>query len=54
MAFHVDYDSVAARYDRRYLENDYSGVRELSQLLWGDVLGVYSRSAAALAIGCGC
>ena len=26
MARHVDYDHIAKTYDRRYQENDYSGV----------------------------
>jgi SAM-dependent methyltransferase len=44
----VDYDSIAAGYDRRYLINDYSGVDEaLSAFVGRDVTG------RVLEVGCG-
>ena len=48
MAFHVNYDSIAATYDRRYLENDYSGVeRALMAFVGPNVTG------RVLEVGCG-
>ena len=48
MAFHVNYDSIAATYDRRYLENDYSGVeRALTAFVGPNVTG------RVLEVGCG-
>ncbi len=48
MAFHVNYDSIAATYDRRYLENDYSGVeRALMAFVGSNVTG------RVLEVGCG-
>jgi SAM-dependent methyltransferase len=48
MAFHVNYDSIAATYDRRYLENDYSGVeRALMDFVGPNVTG------RVLEVGCG-
>ena len=48
MAFHVNYDSIAATYDRRYLENDYSGVeRALTAFVGSNVTG------RVLEVGCG-
>ena len=48
MAFHVNYDSIAATYDRRYLENDYSGVeRALRAFVSPNVSG------RVLEVGCG-
>jgi ubiquinone/menaquinone biosynthesis C-methylase UbiE len=48
MALHVNYDSIAAGYDRRYLENDYSGVeRALGAFVGPEVSG------RVLEVGCG-
>ena len=47
MAFHVDYDSIAAAYDRRYLENDYSGVERALTAFAGLCV------APVLEVGCG-
>ncbi len=48
MAFHVNYDSIAATYDRRYVENDYSGVeRVLTAFVGSNVTG------RVLEVGCG-
>jgi SAM-dependent methyltransferase len=48
MACHVNYDSIAATYDRRYLENDYSGVeRALTAFVGSKVTG------RVLEVGCG-
>ena len=48
MAFHVNYDSIAATYDRRYLENDYSGVERALMAFVGPTL-----TGRALEVGCG-
>ena len=48
MAFHVNYDSIAATYDRRYLENDYSGVERALMAFVGPRL-----TGRALEVGCG-
>jgi ubiquinone/menaquinone biosynthesis C-methylase UbiE len=48
MAFHVNYDSIAATYDRRYLENDYSGVERALMAFVGP-----KRTGRALEVGCG-
>src|SRR5436305_1167507 len=42
----ADYDSIAARYDRRYDLHDYAGVRET-------LLGFIGESRAILEVGCG-
>jgi SAM-dependent methyltransferase len=48
MAFHVNYDSIAATYDRRYLDNDYSGVERALMAFVGPKL-----TGRALEVGCG-
>ena len=48
MAFHVNYDSIAATYDRRYLENDYSGVERALMAFVGPNL-----TGRVLEVGCG-
>lgn len=48
MAFHVDYDSIAATYDRRYLENDYSGVESALTAFAGQ-----EPVGRVLEVGCG-
>lgn len=49
MPVHVNYDSMAAEYDRRYLENDYSGVeRALKAFVAGTE---FTRHV--LEVGCG-
>ncbi len=48
MTFHVNYDSIAATYDQRYVENDYSGVeRTLTTFVGSNVTG------RVLEVGCG-
>ena len=48
MAFHVNYDSIAATYDRRYLENDYSGVERALMAFVGP-----NATGRVLEVGCG-
>jgi ubiquinone/menaquinone biosynthesis C-methylase UbiE len=48
MAFHVNYDSIAAAFDRRYLENDYSGVESALRVFVGG-----ESTARVLEVGCG-
>ena len=48
MAFHVNYDSIAATYDRRYFENDYSGVERALMAFAGP-----NATARVLEVGCG-
>ena len=48
MAFHVNYDSIAATYDRRYLVNDYSGVERVLMAFVGP-----SVTGRVLEVGCG-
>jgi SAM-dependent methyltransferase len=48
MAFHVNYDSIAATYDRRYFENDYSGVERALMAFVGP-----NATARVLEVGCG-
>jgi SAM-dependent methyltransferase len=43
-----DYDSIATRYDRRYLENDYSGVEEALMAFVG-----HDLTGRVLEVGCG-
>ena len=43
-----DYDSIATNYDRRYLENDYSGVAKALMVFLGPDLG-----GRVLEVGCG-
>ena len=44
----LDYDSIAAHYDRRYLENDYSGVENALMVFLGPDL-----TGRVLEVGCG-
>ena len=54
MARRVDYDRIARTYDRRYQQNDYSGVEAALIAFVGEhSTNVYSRLAAAPAIGFG-
>jgi ubiquinone/menaquinone biosynthesis C-methylase UbiE len=48
MSFHVDYDSIAPAYDRRYVVNDYSGVETA---LWAFVGPEFT--GRVLEVGCG-
>lgn len=45
---HVDYDTIADAYDRRYLINDYSGVEQALSAFAGD-----DESTRVLEVGCG-
>ncbi len=45
---HVDYDTIASAYDRRYLVNDYSGVENALVAFAGQ-----SLDARVLEVGCG-
>jgi ubiquinone/menaquinone biosynthesis C-methylase UbiE len=48
VALRVNYDSIAATYERRYLENDYSGVeRALTAFVGSELAG------RVLEVGCG-
>ena len=48
MTFHVNYDSIAPGFDRRYLENDYSGVERALQVFVGAAF-----TGRVLEVGCG-
>ena len=48
MAFHVNYDSMAAAFDRRYRENDYSGVESALRVFVGR-----ECTGRVLEVGCG-
>lgn len=48
MACPVNYDSIATGFDRRYLENDYSGVESALRVFVGR-----KSTGRALEVGCG-
>jgi ubiquinone/menaquinone biosynthesis C-methylase UbiE len=45
---HPDYDSIAGTYDRRYIDNDYSGVEQALIAFIGQTFG-----GAVVEVGCG-